>query len=55
MVFQFYQKTLNGLKLLFFESQIRNPKSKIVPEQGFRSGTSYACAKRIRKILSVFA
>jgi hypothetical protein len=39
-VFQFYQKTLNGLKLLCFESQISNPKSKIVPEQGFRSGTT---------------
>jgi hypothetical protein len=23
----------------FFESKIRNPKSKIVPERGFRSGT----------------
>ncbi len=40
MVFQFLLENFKSTEIaFFFESEIRNPKSKIVPERGFHSGT----------------
>ena len=40
-----FSSFLENIKLteiaFFFKSKIRDPKSKIVPERGFRSGTKY--------------